>query len=147
MTDRDWDAEMKKIDRHLDGVTGPALSGPVNVRGTTERTAGSVQPVTTTHFGVFARVTLAVMLGVAIIFWPYSARCGLGLYAYLASVLVVIVGGGWASVWTWRHRATKGHTLSLLIVLWGLILGSIDVLPRIGYAKPSATHPATWTCS
>ena len=147
MTDRDWDAEMKKIDRHLDGVTGPALSGPVNVRGTTERAAGSVQPLTTTHFGVFARVTLAVLLGVAIIFWPYSARCGLGLYAYLASVMVVIVGGGWASVWTWRHRAAKGHTLSLLIVLWGLILGAIDVLPRVGYAMPSATHPATWTCT
>ena len=147
MTDRDWDAEMKKIDRHIEGVTGPALSAPVNVRGNTERSAASVPQVTTTHFGVFARVTLAVLLGVAIIFWPYSARCGLGLYAYLASVLVVVVGGGWASVWTWRHRAAKGHTLSLLIVLWGLVLGAIDVLPRIGYAKPMATHPATWTCS
>jgi hypothetical protein len=147
MTDRNWDEEMKKIDRQIEGVTGPALSAPVNVRGNTERSAASVPQVTTTHFGVFARVTLAVVLGVAIIFWPYSARCGLGLYAYLASVLVVVVGGGWASVWTWRHRAAKGHTLSLLIVLWGLVLGAIDVLPRIGYAKPMATHPATWTCS
>jgi len=145
MTDRDWDAEMKKIDRHIEGTTAPP--SPSSMRMPMIPAAGSVQPVTTTHFGVFARVTLAVLLGVAIIFWPYSARCGFGLYAYLASVMVVIVGGGWASVWTWRHRAAKGHTLSLLIVLWGLILGAIDVLPRVGYAKPSATHPATWTCS
>ena len=145
MTERDWDAEMKKIDRQIEGATAPA--SPSGMRIPAERTAASVQPLTTTHFGVFARLALAVVLGVAIIFWPYSARCGLGLYAYLASVLVVIVGGLWASVWTWRHRAAKGHTLSLLIVLWGLILGAIDVLPRAGYAKPSATHPATWTCS
>ena len=145
MTERDWDAEMKKIDRQIEGATTPPSQS--GMRMPMVPAASSVQAPTTTHFGVFARVTLAVLLGVAIIFWPYSARCGLGLYAYLASVLVVIIGGGWASVWTWRHRAAKGHTLSLLIVLWGLILGAIDVLPRAGYAKPSATHPATWTCS
>ena len=145
MTERDWDAEMKKIDRQIEGATAPPSQS--SMRMPMVPAASSVQQPATTHFGVFARVTLAVLLGVAIIFWPYSARCGLGLYAYLASVLVVVVGGGWASVWTWRHRAAKGHTLSLLIVLWGLILGAIDVLPRAGYAKPSATHPATWTCS
>ena len=54
----------------------------------------------------------------------------------------MVASGLWSSVWTWRHRASKAHTLSLLIVLWGLVLGSIEVLPRIGYAKPDARHPA-----
>ena len=35
------------------------------------------------------------------------------------------------------------HVLSLLLILWGGVLGAIEVLPRIGYAKPDAdTAPA-----
>jgi hypothetical protein len=34
----------------------------------------------------------------------------------------------------------------LLVVLWGLVLGAIDVLPRIGYGRPDANHPASWFC-
>jgi hypothetical protein len=78
--------------------------------------------------------------------WPYDVRCGVGLFGYLAAVIVVVTSGVWSSVWTWRHRASRAHTLSLLIVLWGLVLGSVEVLPRIGYAKPDVRHPATWTC-
>ena len=29
------------------------------------------------------------------------------------------------------------HLLSLLLVMWGVVLGAIEVLPRIGYAKPT----------
>jgi hypothetical protein len=47
----------------------------------------------------------------------------------------------------WRHRAAKAHTLSLLLVLWGLVLGAIDVLPRTGYAIPTQAHPAGWACT
>jgi len=36
--------------------------------------------------------------------------------------------------------------LSLLLILWGLVLGSMEVLPRVGYAKPDLAHPATWAC-
>jgi hypothetical protein len=50
-------------------------------------------------------------------------------------------------VWTWRHRAGKGHTLALLLVLWGGVLAALDVLPRAGYAKPLPDHPALWSCS
>jgi putative flippase GtrA len=86
------------------------------------------------------------LVGVAMVLWPYPARCGVGLAGYLAAVAVVIASGVWSSVWTWRHRASKAHTLSLLLILWGLILGSIEVLPRIGYAKPDLAHPAAWVC-
>jgi hypothetical protein len=58
----------------------------------------------------------------------------------------VTASGLWASVWTFKHRAGKSHTLSLLIVLWGLVLGTIDVLPRIGYGKPDSRHLNTWSC-
>ena len=49
--------------------------------------------------------------------------------------------------WTWRHRAAKAHTLSLLLVMWGLVLAGLDVLPRVGYAKATVEHPAKWSCS
>jgi hypothetical protein len=104
------------------------------------------EPRATSSWGVYARLTLSVMVGVAMVVWPYPARCGLGLAGYLAAVAVVIASGVWSSVWTWRHRASKAHTLSLLLLLWGLVLGSIEVLPRIGYAKPDLAHPATWVC-
>ena len=45
------------------------------------------------------------------LFWPYGSRCGAGLAGYLGAVAVVIAGGVWSAVWTWRHRAGRAHTL------------------------------------
>jgi hypothetical protein len=87
-----------------------------------------------------------VLLGIAILFWPYPNRCGVGLAGYLGAVAAVSIGGAWSAVWTWRHRAGAAHVLSLLLVLWGLVLGAIEVLPRIGYAIPTLAHPPIWTC-
>jgi hypothetical protein len=36
--------------------------------------------------------------------------------------------------------------LSLLLVVWGLLLAAMEVLPRVGYAKPDAERPAGWSC-
>ena len=63
------------------------------------------------------------------------------------SVVVVVASGIWSSIWTWRHRASRAHTLSLLLILWGLVLGSVEVLPRIGYARPDPMRPSGWACT
>lgn len=160
MSERDWDAELRKIDeemarqasrpapaRPLPSAT-PAPSAAAQGGGFSGVPAGfgaSAAPATT-NFGVYARLTLAVAIGVGIIFWPYANRCGLGLAGYLGAVGAVIVSGAWSAVWTFRHRAARAHFLALLLVLWGLILAAIDVLPRIGYAKPTTDHPAVWAC-
>jgi hypothetical protein len=89
---------------------------------------------------------LAVALGVGMLFWPYSARCGVGLAGYLAAVGVVVGAGVWTAFWSWRHRSATGHVLSLLLVLWGIVLGAVEILPRTGYAKPTPARPATWRC-
>jgi hypothetical protein len=102
---------------------------------------------TTSTFGVFARLILAVALGLGMLMWPYSARCGPGLFAYLFASGMVAVGGVWSAVWTWRHRSAQAHVLSLLLVVWGFVLAGLEILPRTGYAAPSASHPATWMCS
>jgi hypothetical protein len=36
--------------------------------------------------------------------------------------------------------------LSLLALVWGGVVAARDVLPRVGYAIPTAAHPATWQC-
>ena len=153
MSDRDWDKELAKIDAEMaKSANRPAPAAPRPSAAPSAAPAAapmagmpSAAPATTS-FGVYARLTLAVAVGVGIIFWPYANRCGMGLAGYLGAVSAVIVSGAWSAVWTFRHRAGRAHFLSLLLVLWGLILASIDVLPRIGYAKPTTEHPATWSC-
>ena len=176
MSDRDWDAELRKIDAQiakagsapggmpggtpggaLGGTPGgtpgaapsgtPAAAGPGGAFGARAPALPSAPgQAATTGFGVYARLALAVAVAVGIVFWPYAARCGFGLALYLGAVGVVVVSGVWASIWTWRHRAARAHVLSLLLVLWGLVLAGLDVLPRVGYAVATVAHPATWAC-
>lgn len=147
MTDRNWDDELKKIDKQMERVSDEAIFPTKQAGSSAAKAAATAVQGSTTTFGVFARLTLTVALGVGMVFWPYSARCGLGLAAYLAAVGALVVSGVWSSIWTFRHRSAKAHTLSLLLVLWGLLLGAIDVLPRTGYAVPSVGHPAGWACT
>jgi hypothetical protein len=154
MADRDWDAEMRKIDEQMARAakqappaaapSAPPVARPAAATGAPGLAA--LVPSETKGWAVYLRLTLAVALGVGIIFWPYAARCGIGLAGYLGAVSAVIVGGVWSAVWTWRHRAARAHLLSLLLVLWGLVLAGVDVLPRTGYALPTETHPAGWRC-
>ena len=157
MADRDWDKELAKVDKQLASLSDDALLGPpptTGAKGAAPPRAMKGEPISraanepraTSSWGVYARLTLSVLVGLAMLLWPYPARCGIGLAGYLAAVLVVTASGVWSSVWTWRHRASKAHTLSLLLILWGLFLGSLEVLPRIGYARPNLAHPATWVC-
>lgn len=151
MAERDWTKEMAKIDKQLESISDealfPAKKGPANSpKEAAARSENLEKQRTTSTLGVFIRLLLSIALGVGILFWPYDARCGFGLAGYLAAVGVVAASGVWSAVWTWRHRSARGHTLSLLLILWGLVLGAMEVLPRIGYGKPDAMHPATWVC-
>jgi hypothetical protein len=146
MSGRNWDAELKKIDSTLESISDEALLPAKTAPTPAARADAVAKQKSTSTLGVMARLVLAVTLGVAMLFWPYSARCGAGLFAYLAATGVVMLSGVWTSVWTWRHRSAKGHLLSLLLILWGGVLAATEVLPRVGYAKPSPTHPVEWMC-
>jgi len=150
MSGRDWDKELKKIDKHLSSISDdellsrtapPAANAP---KGRTAAVANDDGPGAPSPLGVVIRVGLALALAVGINFWPYSARCGLGLAGYLASVTVVCAAGGWAAVSTWRARTGRAHLLALLVVTWGIALAAVEVLPRIGYAKDPAR--IAWIC-
>jgi len=146
---KDWDKELAKIDRQLGTLPDEALlparqSGGSPAPGTTPAPSAGVRETTTA--GVLARLGLVLAMGVGMYFWPYPTRCGAGLFGYLAAAGVVTIGGAWSAIWSWRHRASLAHILSLALMLWGGALAAREVLPRVGYAIPTEAHPAVWMC-
>jgi hypothetical protein len=143
----DWDAELKKIDRQLESMSDSALipAAPKSAPPAAQAQVAAQRESTRT-WPALLRLALAAALGIGILFWPYPKQCGVGLGGYLVAVAVVLLGGLWSSVWTWRHRTARAHVLSLLLVLWGIVLGAIEILPHAGYAKADAARPAGWSC-
>jgi hypothetical protein len=143
---KNWEKELAKIDKQLESMADETLL-PTTAAATPEAKAQvRAQQSRTRTLGVLARLTLSVALGVGMLLWPYDARCGFGLAAYLAAVGVLIGSGVWSAIWSWRHRSPRAHILSLLIALWGLTLGAVEILPRSGYARPDPGPPLTWLC-
>jgi putative flippase GtrA len=144
----DWDSKLAKIDKQLESLSDDQLIGKGG-RVTTPTQTQDIERLKkeTSTFGVFARLVLSVLLAIGIIFWPYASRCGIGLAAYLGAVTAVVASGVWSAVWTFRHRTGRVHTLSLLLILWGLVLAATEILPRTGYAIPTAQHPSAWSCT
>jgi hypothetical protein len=140
---KDWDKELAKIDKQLESVSDAQLFPETRAASPAQKAQVAEIRATTTSWPAIVRLALSVTLGVAILFWPYANRCGLGLTGYLIAVVAVAAGGVWSSVWTWRHRAGRAHALSILLIVWGLVLGATEVLPRIGYAKQALT----WSCT
>ena len=143
----DWDAELKKIDKQLEGMSDAALI-PAPAKGAAPAAKASVAAAreTTRTWPTFLRLALATALAIGILFWPYPSRCGMGLAGYGAAVAAVTLGGLWSSVWTWRHRTARAHVLSLLLVVWGLVLGAMEILPRSGYARADVNRPVGFSC-
>lgn len=143
----DWDAKLKKIDQQLESMSDSALipAAPKQAPAAARAEVAAERAATRT-WGAFLRLALATALGVGILFWPYPNRCGVGLAAYMIAITAVTAGGLWSSFWTWRHRTARAHMLSLLLVLWGLVLGAIELMPRVGYARADASRPVGLAC-
>jgi hypothetical protein len=143
VTERDWDKEMAKIDKQLESVSDAQLFPEKVGAAAPQRAAVAAERASTKSWPAILRLVLSSALGIGVLFWPYANRCGLGLGGYLSAVSVVVVSGVWSSVWTWRHRTGRAHALSLLLIIWGLVLASAEILPRSGYAK----QKLPWSCS
>jgi len=140
---RDWDKELAKIDKQLESASDAQLFPEQKGATPAQKAEVAAERAATSSWPAILRLTLSVILGVAILFWPYANRCGVGLGGYLFGVTAVAASGVWSAVWTWRHRTGRAHALSILLIVWGLILGATEVLPRIGYAKQSLS----WSCT
>jgi hypothetical protein len=134
---RDWDKELAEIDRQMAklpaGGASPAPAG---------KSAVPAPPAGGKVFTTWLRVALGLVLAAAMTQWPYVHDCGLNLAFYLLAILTVVVAGVWSGISSWYRRMGLAHSLSLLVLLWGLFLAARETLPRVGYAKVSAT----WLC-
>lgn len=139
-----WKAELKKIEREYDTHGATGKPGRISANGLT---ATPLSPDELNN-GAMVRIGLSLAVAVGIFFWPYARDCGSGLFWFLGSALVVIVGGLWSVQWTWRGRMPRLHALSLGIVLWGLTMGAMQILPRTGHVTISAAATTTvWFCA
>ena len=146
MAQDDWSVQLKKIEREFDGLPPEPSPAMKKLQSEEERRAQERVYQRAAMIGGGARLILVFALFAALIIWPYERECGAGLFEFLGVEVVIVVGGLWVAFTTWRYRLPKMHTLSLLIILTGLILIGAEVLPRIGYAAVDPKHPRHFSC-
>jgi len=142
----DWSVQLKKIEREWEGLPPEPSPAFKKMQGEEQKRAQDRAKQRAAMIGGGARLVLVAALGVALAFWPYENQCGSGLFGYLAVELVIIIGGLWVAVTTWRARLPKMHILSLLIAFTGLVLVATEILPRVGYAAVDPKHPPQFSC-
>jgi len=141
--DRDWDNEMREVDRLLSKLpyAEPKPGGDATLRKPVAAVGGA-RSGPPTWAATWGRVALGLAIGIGMTQWPYTHGCGLRLGAYLAGVAAVVAAGIWSSISSWKGRLALAHILSELLIIWGLVLAAREVLPRVGYAKALAP----WLC-
>jgi hypothetical protein len=165
----DWSTELKKISREYDGLPPepspakqtakqpakpPVLSEPKIAKPRPQPATSTIREFSLElpsidippKVAVWARFALVACLAFAPVMWPYGRSCGGGLYMYMAACAMIVIGGLWVTLWTWHTGMALAHTLTLLLVLVGLVSFTAEILPRTGYAKPTLSHPAHWRC-
>ena len=146
MSEIDWNTELKKVEREFLGLPPVPSADDLRAKREAERRDRELQRQRHTRIGASVRLMLVVLLAIAINFWPYAHACGTGLFAFLGAGLLLVFGGVWTTVYTWRGRMPKAHAIAMLVIIWGLALAAAQVLPRAGYPSTAAGTPATWMC-
>ncbi|HEX4628637.1 MAG TPA: hypothetical protein VH137_07590 [Gemmatimonadales bacterium] len=152
--ERDWDKEMAEVDRLLQRlpnadptlgrgaeptVRRPAVPGGGGRAGTTPSGGHALGG----RLGTWVRVVLGVLIGIGVApgVWPYTHGCGLRLIFYMIGVTTVIGAGVWSSFSSWRRRLGFAHLIAQVLIIWGVLLLTREVLPRVG-----ARAPSVWLC-
>jgi hypothetical protein len=141
-----WASQLKKIEREFDGLPPEPSPAVQKMQSEAERRAKERAQTRAAMIGAGARLILVFALAGAMVIWPYSRECGWGLFGYVGVEGIIVLGGLWVALTTWRGRLAKMHAFSLLIVLAGLVLIATEVLPRIGYAVTDPKHPPQLWC-
>ena len=155
--ERDWDKEMADVDRLLKKLpyADPTLRGGGGGSGEpTVKRPGVPGPGAGASaragagdsggwLGTWARVALGVLVGIGVApgVWPYTHGCGLHLIFYLTGITTVIAAGLWSSLSSWKRRLGVAHVVSQVLIVWGILLFTREVLPRVG-----AKATAVWIC-
>lgn len=151
--ERDWDKEMAEVDRLLKKLpyAEPSLRTPAHGSDPTVKRATVGSPAMSRadgaasggRLGTWIRVVLGVLVGIGVApgVWPYTHGCGLRLIFYLTGVGTVIAAGLWSSVSSWKRRLGAAHVIAQALIIWGVLLLTSEIVPRVG----AAAH-AAWLC-
>ena len=142
----DWKTELRKIEREYDGLPPEPTPAEARQRREMDRRDHQREQDRIYRIGTMGRLGLVVALSVGIWYWPYARDCGPPLVAYLVAAGVIVVGGVWSVIRTWKGRNPLLHGVALAATLWGLILVAGQVLPRVGYAAVDEANPPAWWC-
>jgi hypothetical protein len=131
---RDWDKELANIDRAIARQPAPAPVAP----------SSGAHPVPRRRFIALAWfwTVLAIVLGVALVLWPYDKNCGIRLIFFLGAALLAAIMALLGAFASWAHRQGMAMVLSLLVIVWAGVMAAREILPRTGYARESRG----WTC-
>jgi hypothetical protein len=151
----DWNTELRKIVREYDGLPPEPVAVQRPRRPSrTEFRLERIQEIAAKYefydrlsaiVGVWARLALVALLTLLLFWWPYGRDCGFGLFAFLVSSLMAIVGGMALIVRSWRERQVWpfiGASL-VIVVAWTVI--ALNTLPRLGYPGAGGAI-AGWSC-
>jgi len=144
--DNDWSSQLKKIEREFDGLPPEPSAASLRMQTEAQRRTQELASQRRAFLGAGARLLLVGALGAALAMWPYERSCGSGLLGYLGVEAMMLVGGIWVASSTWKSRLAKTHIVALLIVLASIVLMSMEVLPRVGYAQVDVKNPPVWSC-
>jgi Na+-translocating ferredoxin:NAD+ oxidoreductase RnfD subunit len=131
---RDWDREMANIDRAI-SKQQPVTTGAVQT-GPAPTAQGRWVALTWFWTG------LALLLGVALLLWPYDRNCGIRLIFFIGAGGLAFLAALIGALNSWAYDRGLAHLLSLLVIVWAGIMVAREVLPRVGYAKEARN----WTC-
>jgi hypothetical protein len=144
VADRNWDAEMQAIDKQLASISDEQLRARPAAVAAAQPSAKAATRGGAWRAYVQAGIAAAGVAG--LVFWPYTRSCGpLGI-AFVGSAGVVGLLGLWASVGAWRRHSAMAHLIALSAVIGAGALAALEILPKVGYAIPTAVHGATWQC-
>ena len=147
MTEIDWKSELRKVERQFEGLPPePTAEQLRSWRLEAEREQRRRDELNGAA-GAWTRLSLVIALTSGLYFWPYARTCGAGLYGLLGAELAVVIGGLWVAIYAWRRRTARAHGVALALALVGASLIAVEMLPRIGYARPDASRPSRMSCA
>ena len=117
MSDINWNQEFRKIEREYDGLPPLHTRTQIRMQRIQEVISKAKFEERLSIFGIWTRLILVGALGTALFWWPYGNACGFPLATFLASYVMVIVGGLALAARTWRDRLIWPFLGSALFVV------------------------------
>jgi hypothetical protein len=128
-----WKKKLVNIEREFDGL--PPLPSQAQVRARRASERATLEKTLKRRikraeiFGTVGRFLPVLALVIGINMWPYPHACGVGLWAYLASLTIIVVGSIATIIWTWENDMPRAHGVAIALALWGVALLTAHVVP------------------